>query len=58
MAVDRRRPVDRLPSRKTEKREKKESVQYATSVLDKKDPIQAMVVNVAEKSERDFDRHD
>jgi hypothetical protein len=25
-------------------------------VLDKKDPIQAMVVNVAEKSEQDFGR--
>jgi hypothetical protein len=31
-------------------------VQYATSALDKKDPIQAMVVNVAEKSEQDFGR--
>jgi hypothetical protein len=33
-------------------------VQYAISVLDKKDPIQAMVVNVAEKPEQDSGRYD
>jgi hypothetical protein len=41
-------PAERL--RKERKR--------ATSVLDKKDPIQATVVNVAEKSEQDSGRYD